>query len=330
MPERATKNQRLQFGYEASYDAGATVNRRLLALTVDLDAQASRNPNMAQGYNFPSSTTMDKDYTEGDIGGALVFDELQDLFQMALGAVTPTSLTPATAQSWVWNLPLSGDIVPKSVKLEKGDTGTAESVTGVVVTDLDISWDREGFDVGGSIMGTKLNESATLTNSGITTRPQVALDPGKIGMFIDTTSAGLGTTRMLRAFEGGFSFGGLFAGIWPLNELKPSYDGIISLAPDSESTVTLMADAAGKALLTSLRAGDRRYLRWRVLGPQIGAGPATYLFQVDLAIEIVDVDAFDDSDGIYAIPLTFAIMADETWTKAGVITVQNMITAALM
>lgn len=330
MPERATKNQRLQFGYEANYDTGATVNRRLLALTVDLDPQAERTRNMAQGYNFPSSTTMGKDFTEGDIGGALVFDELQDILQMALGAVTPTAMAPATAQSWVWNLPLSGDITPKSAKLEKGDTGSAESVTGVVVTDLDFSWDREGFEVGGSIMGTKLNESATLTTAGVTTRPQVALDPGKIGMFIDTSTAGLGTTRMLRAFEGGFSFGGLFGQIWPLNETKPSYDGIISLAPDSESTVTLMADAAGKALLTSLRAGDRRYLRWRVLGPQIGVGPATYLFQIDLAIEVVDVDSFDDSDGIYAIPFTFAIMADETWAKAGVITVQNTITAATM
>lgn len=330
MPERSTKNQRVQFGYEATYDAGATVNRKWQALTLDLDAQATRTKNMAQGYNFPSSTTMGKDFTEGDLGGALVFDELQDLFSLSLGVVTPVAQTPATALKWDWNLPNSGDIVPKSAKFEKGDTGSAESVTGVVITDLDISWDREGFEVGGSVLGTKLNEAATLTVAGIVARPQVALDPGKIGMFIDTTTGGLGTTRMLRAFEGGFSFGGLFAGIWPLNELKTSYDGIISLAPDSESTVTLMADAAGKALLTSLRAGDRRYLRWRVIGPQIGAGPATYLFQVDLAIEIVDVDQFDDSDGIYAIPLTFAVMADETWGKAGVVTVQNTITLAAL
>jgi len=128
---------------------------------------------------------------------------------------------------------------------------------------------------------------------------------------------------MLRAFDGGFSLGGLFGQIWALNELKTSFDGIISLAPDSESTITLMADSAGKALLTSLRAGDRRFIRWKVLGPQIGIGPATYLLQIDLAIDVIDVDSFEDSDGIYAIPLTFGIMADETWAKSGVITVQN-------
>lgn len=330
MPERATKSQRLQFGYEASYDAGATVNRRWQGLTLDFDVQAERTKNMAQGYNFPSSTTMGKDFTEGDLGGALVFDELQDIFTMTFGQVVPAAQTPATALKWDWNIPNSGDITPKSAKFEKGDSSTGESVTGVVITDLDISWDREGFDVGGSVMGTKLNESATITSAGIVARPQVPLDPGKIGVFLDTTTAGLGTTRLLRAFEGGFSFGGLFGQIWPLNETKASYDGIISLAPDSESTILLMADAAGKALLTSLRAGDRRYLRWRVLGPQIGAGPATYLFQVDLAIEVVDVDSFDDSDGIYAIPFTFALMADETWGKAGVISVVNTITAATL
>jgi hypothetical protein len=165
MPERSTKGQRVQFGFEAAYDGGATVNRRWLGLTLDLDMQASRNKNMAQGYNFASSTTLGKDYTEGSLGGTLVFDELQDVLTMALGAVTPTAMTPATAQAWVWNLPNSGDITPKSVKVEKGDTNTAESVTGVVVTDLSFSWDRDSVSIDGSVMGTKLNESATLTNT---------------------------------------------------------------------------------------------------------------------------------------------------------------------
>jgi hypothetical protein len=323
MPERASKSQRFQLGYEASYGAGATVNRRFLGLTADFDPQVSRGKNMAQGYNFASSSTLGKDFTEGDLGGALVYDELHHLFSLAFGTVTGTPGTPATAITWAWTLPNSGDIIPKSAKMEKGDTNTAESVVGAVITDLDLSWDREGFEVGGTIMGQQLNEAATLTTAGVTSMPQLALDPGKVGVFIDTTSAGLGGTRMLRAFEGGISFGGLQGQIWPLNELKTSFDGIISLAPDAESTITIMADAAGKALLTSLRAGDRRFLRWQVLGPVIGAGPATYKLMVDLAIDVVDVDSFDDSDGIYAIPLTFSPMADETWGKAGIITVVN-------
>jgi hypothetical protein len=230
-----------------SYDAGATVNRRLLGLTLDIDAQVSRNKNFAQGYNFPSSTTLDKDSTEGDLGGALVFDELHVPLSMALGTVTPTTLTPVTAIQWVWTIPNSGNITPKSAKIEKGDTTTAESFTGAILTDIDFSWNRDGVDIGGTMIGTKLNESATLTVGGVTVPPQIALDPAKIGCFIDTTSAGLGGTRMLRSFEGGFSLGGLFSPIWPLNELKASFDGVISLQPDSESTITLMANAAGKA-----------------------------------------------------------------------------------
>lgn len=325
MSERATKNQRFQVGWEASYDAGATVTKRLLALMLDIDGQLSRKKNFAQGYNFPSSTTLDKDWTSADLSGAMVFDELQYAFSLALGTVTPVAQTPATAFLWTWTLPLNGDITPKSAKIEKGDTTTAESFTGAVATDLDMSWNRDGFEIGGTIIGTKLNESATLTTAGITTHPQVALDPAKVGVFFDTTSAGLGTTRLLRAFEGGISLGGLFGQIWPLNELKPSFDGILSLQPESESTITLMANAAGKALLTSLRAGDRRFLRWQVLGPQIGAGPATYKLAIDLAVDIVDVGQLDDEDGVYAIPITFAPMADETWGKAGTIALTNMV-----
>jgi hypothetical protein len=321
MSERSSKSQQLHLGFEATYDSVAVVTRRLLGLTLDPDAQVTRKRNFAQGYNFPSSTTIEKDFTEAELGGALVFDELPALFSMAFGAVTPVAGTPVTAQTWTWNLPNSGTITPKSATVQKGDTTTAESFTGAVVTDLDLSWDREGFEVGGSVFGTKLNESATLTTAGVTAYPQVPLDPGKVGVFIDTTSGGLGTTRQLRTFEGGLSFGGLFGQIWPLNDLKTSFDGIVSLQPESESTMLMAANAAGKALLTSLRAGDRRFLRWQVLGPQIGVGPATYKLSIDLPIEVVDVDAFEDTDGIYAIPFTYAIMADETWGKAGVIAV---------
>lgn len=323
MPERSSKSQRLQFGLESAYDGGATVTRKLLSLMAEFDPQATRKRNYAQGYNFPSSTSFEKDWTDMDLSGALMFDEVIVPLTLAYGAVTPTNLTPATAKQWVWDIPLQGDIIPKSAKFEKGDASTGESVTGVVAVDLGFTWNRDEIGISGALIGTKMNEGATMTSSGVTTFPQVPMNPNGVGIFLDTTSAGLGTTRMVRAFEGGVSMSGMQGPIWPLNELKQSFDGIVSLRPDSESTVTVMADAAGKALLTSLRAGDRRFMRTWIKGPQIGAGPATYLFQVDQAVEIVDVASMGDDDGIYVMPLTFAPMADETWGKASVITVVN-------
>jgi hypothetical protein len=294
-----------------------------MAMTIDLDPQVSRTRNFAQGYNFPSSTTKGKDFTEGSIGGAPVFDELIIPLSMALGSVTPTQLTPITAYEWVWDVPLTGDIVPKSAKVEKGDTNTAESVVGAVLTELSFEWDRESVSMSGSLMAQNLNESATLTTAGITTMPQEPLDPAGIGIWIDTAHANLGTTRMLRVFDGGISLGNLFGGIWPLNESKASFDGIISLQPESETTFNIMADAAGKALLTALKNGDRRFLRWAIKGPQIGAGPATYLLQFDVAVEVIDVDAMADDDGIYIMPLTLAPVADEDWSSALQVTLVN-------
>lgn len=323
MPERSSKSQRMQLGWETTYGTAATVAKRLLSLSMDFDKQGTRNRNFAQGYNFPSSTTKGKDWTEASLGGALVFDELIVPLSMAFGTVSPVAQTPATAYKWTWTLPLSGDITPKSATLERGDTNTAESVNGAILRELGFTWDRDGFEISGTMMGQKMNHLATLTTTGITSYPQVPLDPAGIGVWIDTTSAGLGTTRMLRVFDGGLSLGNLYAGIWPLNELKTSFDGLVGLQPESETTMGIMADTTGKALLTNLDAGDRRFLRWKVTGPQIGAGPAVYTFQIDMAIEVIDVDAEGDDDGIYAIPLTFAPMADETWGKAIEISVIN-------
>jgi len=323
MSERSSKSQRIQIGWETAFNTVAVATRRLQALTVDFESQASRMRNFAQGYNFPSSTSFERDFTEGDLGGALMFDEVIVPLSMALGAVTPTAGTPVAAMTWLWNIPLSGDIVPKSATIEKGDVAYGERVKGAVATDLEIGWTREEVTIGGSILATEQDLAATLATAGVTAYPQVPMNPSGIGIWIDSTSAALGTSRQLRTFEGGFSLGGLYQGLWPLNELKPSHDGIISLQPESEATALMMANAAGKAQMTALKAGTRQFMRWAIKGPQIGAGPATYLFQVDMAVEVVDVDQQGDSDGIYAFPFTFAPVADETWGSAMKITVVN-------
>jgi hypothetical protein len=323
MPERSTKGQRVQLGWETTYGTAAVATKRLLSLGITPDAQATRRRNFAQGYNFPSSTSMERDFTEGTLEGAAMFDEIVVPLQMLLGATTPTALTPATAFEWVWDIPLFGDVNPRSATIEKGDANTGERFSGAVATGFNMTWNRNEITVSAPVMGGILDLAATMATSGVTAYPQVPMNPNGIGMFLDPTYAGLGTTRMLRAFEGGISLGDFFGQVWPLNDLKPSFDGIVGLQPSADSTVTLAADTAGKALLTDLRAGDRRYLRWAIKGPQIGAGPAAYLFQIDQAIEVVDVDAFSDSDGIYAIPLTFSPVADEVNNIAVKITVVN-------
>src|SRR5688500_16586572 len=188
MPERASKSQQLQIGWEASYGAGATVTKRLQSLTMEPHKMGSRNRNFAQGYNFPSSTTKGRDWTEFAVGGALMFDELIVPLSMAFGEVTPTTLTPATAKQWRWTIPLTGDITPKSAKVERGDVNTAESVVGVILRELGFTWDRDTVEISGQGLGQKMNHSAALTTTGITTYPQVPLDPAGIGVFIDTTS----------------------------------------------------------------------------------------------------------------------------------------------
>ena len=325
MPERSSKSQQIHVGRETAYGVSATVNRRLQGVTIDLDPTFEKSPNLPQGYNFPTSNTLGKEYTEGSIGGSVTYDEVIIPLAMALGNVAPTQPDAAgapTAYQRVYTLPNTGDITPTSFTLQKGDTSAAEGSTGVIATGLEFSWDRENVEISGDVIGQAFAETVTLTTAGVTALPQVPVQPGHIGAFYDTAFASLGTTRLLRAFSGGFSLTDLFSMIWPLNETKTSYDGIVSAAPDAEVTATLMADAAGKQFVTRCRAGEVGFLRWRALGPVIG-GTVRYLLQFDLAVEVLDVDEFGDEDGIYAIPFTYQPMAHEGWGQAGLITVIN-------
>jgi hypothetical protein len=160
MPERASKSQVTQLGWEATYGAGATVTKKLMSLTLAPHKMGTRNRNFAQGYNFPSSTTKQKDWTEFGLSGALVFDELHIPLSMAFGTVTPVAQTPASAMKWTWNIPLSGDITPKSAKIEKGDVNTAESAVGAVLRDLGFTWDRDTVEISGTVMAQKMMHTA--------------------------------------------------------------------------------------------------------------------------------------------------------------------------
>jgi hypothetical protein len=185
---------------------------------------------------------------------------------------------------------------------------------GCILTGLNIGWSRtDRIEIGGSVMGGRIDKPFTLTTiASNATVNQVRVLPPQVDVYMDDTFAlvsGLTPTRLPKAFEAGISLDNLYSAVWPLNSSLTNYDGIVPSQPDSESTLLMMVDATSMALVDTLRAGQRKYMKIRAYGPTIET-TIKYEFSVTMAVEVADVDSFEDADGVYAVPLTFQPISD--------------------
>lgn len=175
--------------------------------------------------------------------------------------------------------------------------------------------------------GTTPNVAVTTTTAGgvtsLTMRPIV---PNQVNVYLDTTAAGIGTTKLTRAMECGFNIADKYGAFWPLNTSNTSYGGTVEKVPTAEASVTLGLNTQSTALLTALRAGDTRFMRIEAVG-KIIEGALTERLWVDLAVQNMPPGEKGDSDGLVTRPHNFAIIHDSTWTRAMQITLRTDVTA---
>jgi hypothetical protein len=229
--------------------------------------------------------------------------------------------TPSGAYRWTFESNTFGDDAPKTFTVEQGSAFRAHRVANCILTELSMEWSREEISLGGSWLAKALEDGITLTASP-TSLPQIPVKPADLSVYLDTTSAGLGTTKLLRALKGEFSISDRYNPLWVVDAAQPSFVATVEGEPTVEFKMTQMADAAGMASLLSMRGGTTAFLRLQAKGPKIYTGSATpigdqyHMLTIDIAGQVSDVSSFDDEDGVYAIEWTFGAVHDSTWGKA--------------
>lgn len=139
----------------------------------------------------------------------------------------------------------------------------------------------------------------------------VPISPTEVSVYLDDTYAGLGTTKLLRDFAVEWSLGGRENPIFPLNAALSSYAGIVEAKPTTEVKLTMGNDAAGRALLATMRTGAFKYMRMEAVGPLI-EGSINYLFRLDVALKITAAPGRGDLDGLSTLEWTGRPMYDAT------------------
>lgn len=326
MPERTSLSAGVQVGVETTPGTGVTGSKKLQSLSFALTPQIETNRFRPMGTKVDTLVTPAKDWTQVDMTGQPTYDEI--IYAMAMSLVTPgaPSTVLTTGKLWTFEPNALGADTLTTLTIEQGDGVRAQKATGAILTDFGINISRDNAELSGSGIARQFTDAITMTASP-TAIPLVPILPKDFSVYIDTTAAGLGTTKMLRLFEAELSVGGRVGPVWPLNAANASFDATVETEPDFTLRLLMEADAAGMAYLSSIRAGTTVFPRVEAVGGVIGAGTAVYKYTQDCAIKFEELSNLDDTDGIYTVEWSGRLVYDATWAKFLSIKVVNSTSA---
>lgn len=255
-------------------------------------------------------------------------------YTLTAGASPPTAGTFTLTYSGQTTAGIAFDATPAQVQaaLEALSTVGAGNVS-VALTTLGPHLDTANSVYTITFKRALGGQAITLTGtfSGLTASGTIALAAGTVGaaatnvaavpilgqqidVWMDDTSGALGTTKLTRAFKGEWSLSGRFNTVWPVNSAESSFVATVEKATGAMFKFTHAYDDVGAALLTTMRAGDTKFIRWKATGALI-ASTYRYYAQLDMAAKVSKVITFEDADGVYSVGLEFALVDDSGWGK---------------
>ncbi len=278
------------------------------------------------GQILPSGVTINDESVTGSIEGEPDYNGLYFPLRSMFGAATTTTPTGGTASrqhvfTWDGKTPL----VPKSYVHEWGETGAGNSQrsNGFIFNALSIGGSREGgFDLGGAGIGVAATMGATFTVGTVTQVPAQFVFPRHGDIYLDTTMAGVGVTKLLQVFNVGLDVGDRYARTRPINSTGSS-DGVVEAeGQEPTATLTFALDADDLAQFTRIRAGTILFPQIRFTGPIIEATIA-YSLKIDIALVWNGVGDPANTQSLATREWTGAIVPDPTSNVALRVTLVN-------
>lgn len=323
---RSYVNQGVQIGKETTPGTSVAANRKLMSLKLDPKPAIETKMHRPSGYKLPTAASVISEITEADFEGPIDYRSIIYPLSSLFGAATvtqPDTVNAPTVYQWKWSYTSKNIVTPVTYSVEVGDASRAVSFTHGVFESLDLSIEPKGDNtMNGSMVGRALVTGATMTS--LPTEIEIApVDGTHWDVYADATSADLGDTKLLALYEAGLSFSDLFAQEFTINSANSSFNSLYeNEEPSFEWSMMVGADAVGEGFLTSARNSAKRFIRLAANGPII-EDDLRFGMTVDMCALVSEVDSYESNDGLYVLPLTFALAYDKTWTKALEITVIN-------
>jgi len=322
---RADVNIQTQLGVETTSGTSTAANKRLPSLDVEISPEHTKQFFRGAGYKFNTIGVMNKNWATGSYKGPLTYAELAYVLASYSNYAAP-SVVGTGGQGWTFNPAISGTDTIKTYTIERGDAADAAKATFGVFNSCDIEITRDTGTVSGSVLARGFSVGNTLTASP-TTIANKPVSMNDMGLFLDSTSAGLGTTRLTDAFRCSIKLPAKYDLKWVIDNLETSWDDLVEQYMTPKLTLECEFTSQMRTLYNTLKADNvgNHFLRALAVGENIGAG-ADYTFRGSFALQLTDAKEQRKGNGdVYAYNFEFEIMADTTWNKAWEIYLVNEI-----
>jgi hypothetical protein len=327
MAERTTITQVLQLGVETTPGTSVAANKFLPSVMINTGIDGNFTEQRGSGNKFPINWIPGKEWARGSLSGYPTYDELTYLMSSVMSYATPATVD-TSGRTWTHTIAGLAEDTVKTYTVEQGSALRAQKFTGGQITEITLTGTRESIDMSGSLIGKAFTDGITLTATP-TAVPQIPILPKHVSIYMDDTSAGLGTTKMTRALSWEISVKNRFAPLWVVDAAQTSYVASIEQAVDASCKFKFEADTQGMGLLTTARAGSKKFIRVEAVSDQLaGAASAFYKMTWDICGQVKTFpNEISDQDGVYAVEWEMGMVYDATWTKATTLAIINKTTA---
>lgn len=314
--------QVVQVGVETTPGTTVAANKKLPSLSMGASIKANVDKFMPLGSKFPTIHAQGKEWVEAPISGAATYSELPYLLASLLSYAAPVQQGATTAYLWTHAPSSTAPDTVKTYTVERGSSVRADKFGYGIVSGLKLAGDRDKIDLSGTMLGQTITDGITLTASP-TAIEQVPILPKEVSIFLDTTSGGLGTTKLTRALKWEFELKDKIGPAWFVDAAQGSWVAHVERPVGATFKAMVEADAVGMGLLARLRDGASSYVRLKATSALLAGTAFPYELTIDMALQVADVSDFSDEDGVYAIEWTMDLTHDSTWGKALTASVMN-------
>ena len=326
MPERTTVTQVCQLRVEVTPGTAVAANKKLPSLSIDGAIKTNIDKYRPLGNKFPTIHAQGKEWVEAKIGGEPTYSELGYIFSSLLAYAAPVQQAATTAYKQTLAPASTTEDTIKTYTIERGSSVRADKFAYGIVSAFNLQGSRDDVACSGMMLGQAISDGIALTG-GPTSLEQIPMLPKEFDVYLDTTSGGLGGTKLTRVLRWEIDIKNRFAPLWVVNSANPSWVAHVETPIEAQIKLKVEADSTGMGLLTPLRDGTTRFVRIKGTGGQLAGTAIPYSLTWDFAVQIADVSDFSDEDGVYAVEFTLDVVHDATWTKAMTLDIINKVTA---
>lgn len=324
MPVRATTFQKVQLGVEDPVGTLVAATKQLQTLSFEPKPMTNTAEFRPIGSKFNTIVYPTKEWMQYKITGIPAYSELQYIFAAAVSLPTTTTVAgSAVGHSWTFEAVHDEADTVAGYTIEQGTADTrAHLSTYNTVDNFDLKWDRDKLTVDAQMTGRGMVDGITPTDTGVTANAVQPILPSQVSIYIDPTSAALGTTKLTNVYEGNFKTADRFNPEWPLDAALPSFNRQVEKGFDFSFEMTAEADATNMARLDEYRSGTTSFMRIGAVGAAF-SDAGTHLMHVDFA-GVPKITDIGDKDGVYCVKIQMLGVYNSVWGKAFSILLQNL------